>query len=301
MKKFVIVSDSCCELTEELREKYDVEYLPMYISYEDKSVQADLEWKELFASDFYNILRSGTRIFTSQVPVGDYLERFEAYAKAGYDILSISCSSALSSSVKASMVARDEVKQKYPNTEIICIDSLICSFGLGLLCIHASNLRAQGKTIHEVADEIESFKMKVNQLGTVDELQFLKRAGRISASKALLGMVLNVKPIIISNHKGENVSTEKAKGRCNSMRRLTELTKEQYTGEKVKDIFIAHGDCLQDAEKVKAMLLEKFPDVNITIGMLNAAMGASCGPKTLIVYFVGQEKQNTEEIQKAAG
>ncbi len=292
-KKFVIVSDSCCELTEDLRQKYDVEYIPMYISYDGKEIYADIDWKELSVSEFYDILRANTRIFTSQIPAFNYQERFEEYLKQGYDILSISCSSGLSASVKASMVACGELKENYPESKIICVDSLNCGKGLGLLCIYASRLRAEEKTIEETAQAIEDIKMNVNQLGTVDELKYLKRAGRISASKALFGTMLSVKPIIVSNTNGENVSIDKAKGRNNSMRRLAQMTKELYTGKEISDIFVSHADCLEDAEKVKAYILELIPTANVVVSELNPIMGASCGPKTIAIYFVGAEKPNT--------
>ena len=295
MKKFVIVTDSCSDLDKELREQFDVDYIPMHVSYDDKSLPADLDWKELSAKAFYDILRANTRIFTSQVPAQAYLERFEEYIQNGYDILSISCSSALSASVTASKVVRDELKEKYPDTKIVCVDSLNASFGVGILCIYASRLRAAGYSIDQVADELETLKMNVHQVGTVDELKYLKRAGRISASKALLGAMFNVKPMIISNQKGENISPEKTKGRMNSMRRLAELTKERYTGEKVEEIFISHGDCLEEAEQVKGFILEVLPNANITIGMLNPIVGASCGPKTIGVYFVGVEKPGADQ------
>ena len=293
-KKFVIVSDSCCELNEEMRKQYGVDYIPMRVSYDDKDLPADVDWKVISAKEFYDILRGDTRIFTAQVPFIEYKEKFEEYIKDGYDILSISCSSALSASVKASMVARDEVKQTYPDATIICIDSLNCGKGLGLLCMYASELRSKGYSIEQVASEIEKIKMNVNQLGTVDELKYLKRAGRISASKALFGAMLSVKPIIISNTKGENVSTEKAKGRIKSMRRIAEMTKELYTGNEISDIYVSHGDCLEDAEKLKDYILELMPNAKITVDMLNPIMGASCGPKTLAVYFVGKDKPNTD-------
>lgn len=290
MKKFVIVSDSCCELDENMRKQYGIEYIPMRVSYDGKSLIADLDWKDLSAKEFYDILRNDTRIFTSQVPAVDYTARFEEFLQEGYDILSISCSSGLSASVKASEVVRDQLKEKYKDSEIICIDSLNCSYGIGILCILASNLRSSGYSITKTAEAIENIKMKINQLGTVDDLKFLKRAGRISSSKAVFGTMLGIKPIIISNRQGENVSVESVKGRVNSMRRLAQTACEKYTGEQVSGIYIAHGDCLEDAEKVKSFIQEIRPDIEVTIGMLNPIMGASCGPKTLSVYFVGQEK-----------
>ena len=228
MKKFVIVSDSCCDLNEELRKKYDIEYIPMGIAYNGKSTIADLDWKEISVKDYYQMMKDDIRVTTFQITKEQYLSRFEEYLKNGYDILSISCSSALSASVHASYKARDELLAKYPESKIICIDSLISCYGLGLLCIIASNMRSEGKQIEEVAKFIEENKLKSNQFGTVADLKYIKRAGRITATKALFGTLFNVKPIIISDIKGQNVSVEKSKGRKNVISRMAELTKE-YT------------------------------------------------------------------------
>lgn len=156
--------------------------------------------------------------------------------------------------------------------------------------MYASDLRAKGKDIHQVAQALEELKGNVNQLGTVDDLKYLKRAGRVSATTAVFGTLLNIKPIIVSNDKGENVSAEKVKGRIKSFRRLAELTKELYTSANMEGVFISHGDCLEGAEKLRDFILELMPTVKITIGILNPIVGASCGPNTLAVYFVGQPK-----------
>ncbi|MBR3803772.1 MAG: DegV family protein [Clostridia bacterium] len=295
MNKFVIVSDSCCDLGLELRKKYDIEYLPMSVAYDDVTMVASLDWEETSAKEYYGVMRQGKRVFTSQVPPAEYKERFEKYISEGYDILSISCSSMLSASVKASYVVRDELKEKYPNSEIICIDSLISGGGLGLLCIYASILRAEGKTIKEVASSVEKIKMIANQAGTVGDLKYLKMAGRISAGKAFFGTIMNVKPLIISNVKGENVSVDKAKGRAKSIRLLADNFFANYTGKGVDDILVSQADCEEDANVLIAMIKEKMPEAKITLGTLNPVMGASCGPDTLIVYFIGKDKPNTDE------
>ncbi len=289
MKKYIILTDSCSDLDKELREEYDIEYIPMSMTFDDKTYIADLDWKEIKAKDYYQIMRDGTRVITSQVMKQDYLAKFEQYIKDDYDILSISCSSALSSSVKASYIARDELLAKYPKSKIICIDSLISCAGLGLLCILASNLRKSGKSIEEVAQFVEENKLKINQVATVNDLKFLKQSGRITASAALFGTLFNVKPIIISDTKGQNVSVEKTKGRKKSLVRLAELTKENYTGEYLPDIFIGQADCEEDAEELKNLIAEKIPNVNIHIGNIGPIVGASVGPEMIGVYFVGKE------------
>ncbi len=290
MKKFVIVSDSGCALDKNLRAEYDVEYIPMYVSYDGHSIPADLDWEVVSPKEYYDTLRAGKRIFTSQVPVSAYLEQFEKYVKAGYDVLSITCSSGLSASVKASQVAREEILGRYPEAKIFCVDALNSGFGEGILCVLASRLRAAGKTIEEIAATLDTMKMNVHQFGTVDDLKYLKMAGRISAGKAMVGALLNVKPIIVSNRQGENVSAEKVKGRQNSIQMMAQRVAETYTGEWVEEIFIAQAECLEDAEKLQKCILERLPNVKTGIYQLDPILSASCGPKTLAVHCVGGPK-----------
>ncbi|MBQ3234774.1 MAG: DegV family protein [Clostridia bacterium] len=293
--KFVIVSDSCCDLGKELREEFGISYIPMTVASDKFSMKATLDWENMSAKDYYDVMRGGERVYTSQVTPDEYRAFFEECVKNGQDILSISCSSALSASIKASYVVRDELCEKYPDRKIICIDSLISGGGLGMLCVYASRLRAEGKDISEVASAVEQLKMKLNQAGTVDELKYLKMSGRISAGKAFFGTLMGVKPLIVSNVKGENVSTVKARGRLKSIRLLVDDVTSNYVGDTISEIFISHADCLEEAENLKSSILEKLPNVKIIMGYLNPIMGASCGPNTLVVYYNGKEKPNTDE------
>ncbi len=291
MKKFAIITDSCSDLNKDLREKYDIDYVPMHYSYDGKDVVANLDWEELSAPDFYNVMRGGTRIFTAQVTANDYKEKFESYLEKGYDILSISCSSALSASVKSSYIVRDELCAKYPDAKIICIDSLIACAGEGMLVIEASKKRAEGKSIEEVASFIENAKKYIHQEAIADKLVYLKQAGRVSAASAFFGGLLNVKPVIISDAKGQNFAVEKVKGRKNSIIRIAERVKEQYNGEIAQEIFVAHADCESEAIELKNEIIARIPRVEdkITIGYIGPIVGASVGPGMMGVYFFGTE------------
>ena len=291
MKKYVIISDSCCDLSKGLREKYDIDYVPMHFSYEGKDFDADLDWKEISYKDFYAEMRAGKRMITSQVNAAQYMERFEKYVRAGYDVLSISCSSALSNSVKASYTVRDELQKKYPESKIVCVDSLNSCYGLGLLCIRASELRAEGKTIEETAAWLEENKGTVNQEATPEKLSYLKRAGRVSAATAFFGGILSVKPIIISDVKGQNAAVEKVKGRATSLKRLVERMKEEYLSLPYQKVFVVHADCEEDGKTLKDMVAEALSgeDVTIETGEIGPIIGASTGPGTVAVYFYGKE------------
>ena len=291
MKKYVIVTDSCSDLEKEWREKYEIEYVPMHYSYDDKDVIASLDWEEISAPDFYNLMRSGKRIKTSQANAAQFSSAFEKYIQKGCDILYIACSSALSASVKASYVARDELLAKYPDSKIVCVDTLISCGGEGIMCVRASQLRAEGKSIDETAQFLENYKKYLNQEATVESLTYLKQAGRVSAMSAFFGGLLSVKPIIISDAKGNNVSIEKVKGRKNSLTRVAERVAERYIAGDYPDIWIRHCDCYDDAITLKNEISSRLSvsDELFHIGYAGPILGASCGPGMIAVYFNGKE------------
>ena len=295
MRKFVIISDSCCDLDNNLRKEYDIDYVPMYFNLDGKEYKADLDWKEISVKQFYDAMREGKRAYTAQANLQSYKDAFTKYVEDGYDVLSISCSSGLSASVKASYVARDAVLSEYPEAKIICIDGLNSCFGLGILCLYASDLRKEGKSIDEVAQTIEDMKLCVNQECSVDKLTYLKQAGRVSAASAFFGGLLNIKPIIISDAIGQNFAVEKVKGRKTAINRLVERMKEEYEDVPYQKIMIGHSDCIADALELKKLVLENVKsDIDINIGYIGPIVGASCGPGTIAVYFIGKKVEVTK-------
>lgn len=291
MKKYIIVTDSCSDLNREMRDKYEIDYIPMRLLYENKDIPANLDWEEISFEDFYKKQREGVKFKTAQINTDVYAAEFEKYIAQGYDVLSVSCSSALSNSYKCSTMARDELKQKYPDFEIICIDSRNACSGLGSLCITASRLRAEGKTIAETADYIEKNKQRMNQFCTVESLNYLKRAGRVSATSAVMGGLLQIKPIIISDVKGQNAAIEKVKGRKNSFERLVQMFSEAYETDPYQRIVVAHADCYDDILVLKKMVEEKLPDksIEVEVQKIGPIIGATTGPGTVVIYCYGKE------------
>ena len=294
MKNFAIITDSCSDLDKAHREAYDIDYAPMGINYEDKEgnivdLPADLDWKDLSVKEFYDLMRNGTRIRTSQVRHDTFKEKFEEYLKKDYDIIYLSCSGALSASIKASRVVREELLKDYPDAKIYCIDSLNSCAGLGLLCMNASALRKEGKTIEEVAAFIEENKLRMNQFATVEDMTYLKRAGRISAMKAAFGGLLGVKPVIISDALGQNTATEKPKGRKNSIRRLAQLMAETYVKMGIDKLFVLHADNSEDGQMLVDEVKALIPDADVDFGYIGPIIGATTGPGTLAVYGWGKE------------
>ncbi len=291
MNDYVILTDSCSDLEKELREKFDIKYIPMRFTVDDAEYAADLDWKIISPKDFYDLMRNGKRVKTSQISVIDFETVFETYAEKNTDILYIGCSSALSASVKASVVAAENVKEKYPDVKILCVDSLNSSYALGLMTIYAAHMKKNGKTIQEVADSIEREKLNYNQEATVESLHYLKLSGRISAASAFFGGMLSVKPIIVSDIKGQNVSIEKVRGRQTSFDKIAERVADEIITDNHDEIFIAHADCEKDAILLKEIIAAKLGDKNIKfhIGYVGPIVGASTGPGTIIVDFYGKK------------
>ena len=182
MKEYIILTDSTSDICKSLREQYNIEYVAMNISYDNKEYKASLDWEEYSAKELYDLMRNGKRVRTTQVPYNVYLEKFEQCVNSNLDVLYISCSSALSGSVNVARTVKDEVLEKYPNAKINIVDSLISSLGQASLVIKAAKLKNEGKTIDEVTQYLEDNKLKPQQVATVGSLEYLKRAGRVKAT-----------------------------------------------------------------------------------------------------------------------
>jgi len=293
MKDFVIMSESACSLKKHYRDEYNIEYVHMRMSCDGKDYAADLDWSDISEHEFYETMRAGKRFMTAQVTAVVYKEAFEKIVAQGKDILLISCASALTASIKAAGVAREEVLAQYPDAVITIIDSCAAGKNLGILCIVASKLRAQGKTIDEVADWVRANVNHVHQEGTVITLEYLKRAGRVKAAAAFFAGMLNIKPILISDTDGNNLSVEKVKGRKQSLVRIAERIAERYEPTReLTEIFIQHAECLEDAEFMKKEVEARIPGAVVVIDEIGPIMGASCGPGVIAAFYMGKAIEN---------
>ncbi len=290
MREYAIISDSACALSKENREKYDVDYVSLRILFDDKDLPADLDYKDVPYETFFKMLKDGVRIKTSQANVSDYIAKFEPVIKDGKDVLYVGVSSALSASYKCSVEASKILNEKYPEAKVICIDTKMGGLGLGLLCMTASLLRKEGKNIEEVANYIEEHKQEMNQCGTVDDLVYLKRSGRIGFASAFFGGLLQFKPIVISDVTGMNAAIEKVKGRRKSLDRMVEIFKERYIKHPIyPKVHIINAVCEDAVEYLKQQLLEYDPTLEIEVDRMDPIVGSSTGPGMVCFYYFGKE------------
>lgn len=289
MRDYIILTDSTSDLNQELRRKYNIDYVAMNITYDDKELKASLDWEEYSAKELYDIMRNGKRIKTTQVPYTVFQEKFLDCAKNDKDIIYISCSSALSGSVNIARTVKDEVLEQFPNIKINIIDSLISSLGQGSMVIKAAQMCEEGKTIDEITSYLEENRLTYQQVATVESLDYLRRAGRVKATKAFFGNLFGVKPIIISDAIGQNYAFKKVKGRRASLLYLVEYLKENIKDSKDQIIYISHADSIEDAQFVKEHIEREIECKEVFIDYIGPIVGASVGPGTISVYYRGDK------------
>ena len=288
MREFVIITDSTSDMTQQMRREYGVEYVKMNYIIDGVEYKASLDWESHSVREYYDLMRNGTRVFTTQIHRDVYREAFLAAVEAGKDVVYISCSSALSASVNVARLVAQELMNEYPDAGIYCVDSLISSLGQAYQVMEASRKRAEGMNAADTAAYIESMKLCVNQCGTVASLEYLHRAGRVKASKAFFGNLFGVKPIIISDRKGQNYAYKKAKGIGNARIAIAEHLAEAADGT-YEELFISHADCIEDAELLKEEILKIAPFKRVTVSTIGPIVGASVGPGTVIAFCRGKE------------
>lgn len=289
MRPVKIITDSCSDLTLELREQYGIDYVFMNFVIDGKESVADLDWKEYSAHDFYDIMRSGKRILTTQVPPEEFRRVFSRYAEEGNDIYYIGCSLKQSSSVNTGAKVAEEIMEQYPDMRIHCVNSLNASIGEGMLAIRAAELRDEGLGVDEIAKRMEHCLNTVNEYCTVHSLDALKRAGRVKASAAFLGNLFGVKPIIISDKVGDQTPIKKVKGRQTSIAEIVSLLKDSVIEPEKQWLYVVHADCPDEAKEVKAAIEKEIPCLGVRTVYIGPIIGASIGPDAIGVFGFGKE------------
>ena len=290
MAKFKIFTDSCSDLGTTDRKKYDLEYVHMGIVVDGEEKRADLDWIDYTPEEFYGWLKAGKKIKTTQVSLPEFIDCFSAVMKEGYDVLYIGCSSKLSGSVNTcEVLAKQQLLEEFPDRKLIVVDALLGSVAEGMLAIRASMLRAEGKSLEEVAAWCEENKKYFNMFATVDTLSYLKAAGRIKGAKAFIGNIMGVKPIFISDAHGNNFTIKKVKGTKQSLEELVQGVKDTCYKEQWNTVFIGQGFVMDRAEIVKQRLEAEMPGLDVHIVWIGPIVGTSCGPGVIATFCFGKE------------
>ncbi|WP_300347156.1 DegV family protein [Clostridium sp.] len=290
MDNFIILTDSACDLPKNIIIDLEIKELGLICNINNKEYIDDIN-SELTSKEFYNKLKEGAMPSTSQINSFKFVEYFEEYVKKGIAILYLAFSSALSGTYNSSLIARNELLEQYPEAKIEIIDTRAACLGQGLIVYYAAKMRKEGKSLEEISNWVEENKNKTCHFFTVDNLDHLKRGGRISPTAAAIGSLLNIKPMLYTNDKGELHNFSKAKGRKRAIKNLYELLDKHIVNPEEQTIFIAHSDCIEDAEKLAEMIKEKYNVKEIIIDYIGIVIGSHTGIGTLALFFLGDTKE----------
>ena len=287
MPNYQIITDSCCDLTNEMLEQLNLKVVALNMVFRGETV-ADSVSGEIKA--FYDAMRGGESASTSAVNPEGWAAVMEEPLRQGQDALVIAFSSGLSTTYQSAMIAADELREKYPERKICVVDSLCASLGQGLLCWHACKKRDAGMTLEELTQWLEEHKLNLCHWFTVDDLMYLKRGGRISAATAVLGTMLSIKPVLHMDDEGHLINVSKARGRKASIDALAKKLSELDGGFDNSTVFISHGDCEEEAKYLAEKVKAEYGVKEVVIGYVGAVIGSHSGPGTLAFFFLGKHR-----------
>ena len=290
MNQFALFTDSSCDLPLHLAEEMQLTVLPLTLHMDGSDYKNYLDERDITYTDFYAALPKAQSVKTSATNTQAFIEAMEPVLSAGQDILYIGFSSALSGTCNAGFQAAAELREKYPDRKICCVDSLCASMGEGLLVTLADQKRRTGASIEEVRDYVEDTKLHVCHWFTVDDLNHLKKGGRVSATAAFLGTMLGIKPIMHVDNAGRLIPVDKQRGRKASVRRLADEMQRLAINPAEQKVYISHGGCEEDAKTLANIIRERMGTTDITIGYVGPVIGAHSGPGTLALFFLGTER-----------
>ena len=299
MKPYMILTDVTCDLSPEIRDYFGMtDYIHGYVSISDgRDLQTRLDWSLISREDFYGCLGNRQmKVSTAPASPEEYYTIFKKYAEEGYDILSISLSSKISSTYGVAMGAAERVKAEHPDCSLYCLDSLRMSGSMGLLVCYALELQKQGASMEEVISWLESNKLRVHQMGPIDDLIFVARRGRLSMGKAIMGSFAGVKPMGDCNRDGYVTVLTKAKGMKKALSATVEYVGQVATKVEDQYLLIVHSNREAYAETLKEKLETALHPKKIFVSDSFSASGTNIGPGMVAVYFMGDEV--TEELAR---
>lgn len=289
MNKYIISTDTTSDLPEDYLQQHNISLLPLYYNF-NGTVYGDK--MSLTPKEFYDMMRKGAMPTTMAVNPELAREVFTKLLDQGYDILHIAFSSALSGSCSVAATVARELMDERPGSKIIVIDSLCASLGEGLLVHKAVGQMNTGKSIDETAEWLEQNKLNLCHMFTVDDLHHLHRGGRVSKATAIIGTLINVKPVLHVNDEGRLIPLLNVRGRKKALISLVdqmETSMKGYSGSN-DIVFISHGDCIEDAEFVGDLVKERFGIKEVLIHYVSPTIGAHSGPGTVALFFMGNTR-----------
>ena len=287
--EIILVIDSGCDLPLKYIKQDNIVPLGLICNFKGQAIKDDFG-ENFTRKDFYNSLRQGEMPTTSQINSQRYVEVFRKYALQEKSIIYIAMSSALTGTINSANIARETIFEELPSADISIVDSKCASLGEGLLVYYAYEMLKKGKTKQEIVTWLEENKLRINHWFTVNDLNHLKRGGRISNSAAAVGSLLNIKPVLFVDNEGRLTPYSKCRGRKKAINTLAEIYKERTDPKKEQVIAIGHGDCFEDALTLASLVREHGNVKDIILSYVGTAIGSHTGPGILGLYFIAKER-----------
>ncbi len=287
MANYQIITDSGSDLSQQQLQQLGVTCVPLSVNFRGQCLPDSVDQG---IRTLYDGLRAGEAATTSAINPARWAESMEAFLADGQDVLVIPFSSGLSTTYQSAVIAADELREKYPQRKIFVTDSLCASLGQGLLVWYACQKRDQGLSVEALATWLEENRLHLCHWFTVDDLMYLKRGGRVSAATALVGTLLNIKPVLHVDNEGHLINVAKARGRKASLQALAAKVGELGQGFDNSTVFISHGDSLEDAQFLARLLKETYGVKEAVIGYVGAVIGSHSGPGTIALFFLGNHR-----------
>lgn len=282
-----ILSDSACDLPEDIVKEYGIDILPIMVIKEDKEYLDNITIKP---EEVYDGMKNGEVFKTAQIPPNTFNEKFLEYAKNGDSVIYIAFSSGLSGTYQTSIFVKDTILEEYPDFDLDIIDSKAATGGFGLMVLKAAQMAKEGKSKEEIIQLLEFYASHMEHIFTVNDIEYLFRGGRVTRSQAFLGGLLNIKPVL-DMEDGKLLPIEKARGNNKAYKIMMDIIGERSKDADLKNqiMGISHGDNLELALKVKEMITESFGTTEFLINTIGAAIGAHSGPGTIAITFLNKK------------
>ena len=284
---YKIITDTCCDFPEHMYSELGLEVVPLSVQFKGTSYT---EYTESWLKNFFDGLRNGETTSTSAANPDDWGKKIEPVLAAGEDALVLTFSSGLSTTYQSAVIAAEDLKEKYPERTVNVVDTLCASLGQGFLVYHACKKRDEGLNLEELTAWCAESREQLCHWFTVDDLMYLKRGGRVSAATALVGTMLQIKPVLHVDDEGHLINVGKTRGRRASIDALAAKMGELGIPGMNDTAFICHGDCLEDAQYLEKKIKEKYGVKNVLIYYVGAVIGSHSGPGTLALFFFGEHR-----------
>lgn len=301
MKTFDIYADSGANIPDEIAESNDINIISFMcnIDGEERACYSKGVPSREMALKFYAAMREGCETSTSLINAQRFADEIAPSLEAGRDVVITTISSGISGTYKQACEAAEQSMAKYPGRKVHVFDAFNASMGEGLFALAAARMRESGKSFEETCGWLEDNRLNMHSVFTVSDLKYLRRGGRISATKAIAGTLLNIKPVLIAGPNGTIEMRETVRGRRKALTRLAEMFAEEVTDAANQTVSICHADCEEDAAFLADLIREKGAKDIIT-EVYDICTGSHVGPGTVALFFMGEDRRQTYAAQKTS-